>query len=290
VPIAPELSVTFSSPMVAVTSQDDAAKTTPVKLTPTPKGRWRWIGTRTVLFDPEIRFPMATTYTVEVPAGTKATNGNALKKATTFTFETPTVTLTGRYPYEGQPQHVDVPMFLMFDQKIDPQAVLAKIKITANGKTFQTKLLSDAEVAQDKDKQLAAMIESAKKNEQDGRWLAFRATQPFPADAQVTIEIGAGTPSAEGPNKTAAAQTCADSFFAGASFARSYAGGPCLPSLTRRFMPSGASSSLISARSAIGEALPGFAEGGGPLLLPHDIASADSVVHATAFENLDRFI
>ena len=41
VPLAPELSVTFSQPMVAVTSQSDAAATTPVKLTPTPKGKWR---------------------------------------------------------------------------------------------------------------------------------------------------------------------------------------------------------------------------------------------------------
>ena len=49
VPLAPELSVTFSQPMVAVTSQEDAAKTTPVKLTPQPKGNWRWIGTRTIL-------------------------------------------------------------------------------------------------------------------------------------------------------------------------------------------------------------------------------------------------
>jgi hypothetical protein len=34
VPLAPEVSVTFSQPMVAVTSQGDAAATTPVTLTP----------------------------------------------------------------------------------------------------------------------------------------------------------------------------------------------------------------------------------------------------------------
>ena len=46
VPIAPELSVTFSQPMVAVTSQDAAASVQPVRLVPQPKGRWRWLGTR----------------------------------------------------------------------------------------------------------------------------------------------------------------------------------------------------------------------------------------------------
>ncbi|HWN70419.1 MAG TPA: hypothetical protein VNM90_22420, partial [Haliangium sp.] len=60
VPLAPHLSVTFSQPMVAVTSQSQAAATVPVKLTPTPAGQWRWVGTQTLLFDPDARFPQAT--------------------------------------------------------------------------------------------------------------------------------------------------------------------------------------------------------------------------------------
>ena len=119
VPLARDLSVTFSQPMVAVTSQSDAAGVTPVKLTPTPKGNWRWIGTRTILFDPTVRFPQATTYQVEVPAGTKSANGGALKTATKFTFETPPPTLVPSYPNAGTPQRLDAPMFLVFDQKID---------------------------------------------------------------------------------------------------------------------------------------------------------------------------
>ena len=64
VPLAPELSITFSQPMVAITSQDDAARVQPVKLTPQPKGAWRWIGTRTIVFDPDPRFPQATRITL----------------------------------------------------------------------------------------------------------------------------------------------------------------------------------------------------------------------------------
>src|SRR6185436_2909070 len=60
VPLAPQLSVTFSQPMVAVTSHDDSlAGGVPVKLRPEPAGRWRWVGARTLLFDPNVRFPMA---------------------------------------------------------------------------------------------------------------------------------------------------------------------------------------------------------------------------------------
>src|SRR5262249_33893730 len=109
VELAPELSVTFSQPMVPVTSQEDAAKTTPVRLTPQPKGKWRWLGTRTILFDPDVRFPQATTYKVQVPAGTKSQNGGVLTKEVSFTFETPPPKMVAHYPYDSIPQQLDVP-------------------------------------------------------------------------------------------------------------------------------------------------------------------------------------
>ena len=76
VPLASHLSITFSQPMVPVGSHDDlAARGVPVRLTPEPPGKWRWVGTRTLLFEPAGRFPMATTYRVEVPAGVQPASG-----------------------------------------------------------------------------------------------------------------------------------------------------------------------------------------------------------------------
>ena len=89
VPMAPHLSVTFDKPMIAVTSQTEASQTVPVTLSPEPDGDWRWLGTRTLMFAPDGRFPMATEYTVEVPAGTASANGDKLGEATSFTFTTP---------------------------------------------------------------------------------------------------------------------------------------------------------------------------------------------------------
>ncbi len=61
--LAPHLSVTLSAPMVAVSSHEALARETPpVRLSPQPPGEWRWVGTRTLLFEPEGRFPMATEY------------------------------------------------------------------------------------------------------------------------------------------------------------------------------------------------------------------------------------
>ncbi|MBK7070948.1 MAG: Ig-like domain-containing protein [Myxococcales bacterium] len=199
VPLAPQLQLTFSQPMVAVTSQDDAASVVPVKLTPTPPGRWRWLSTKTIIFDPTVRFPQATTYTVEIAKGTKSATGNALATGKTFTFTTPTPRVETSWP-GGGPQQLDAPMFVRFDQRIDPAAVLATIKITAAGKPYAARLLTADEIA--KHETLTSLVDATKAAEQDGRWLAFAATEAFPKDTHVEVTIGPGTPSAEGPNKT----------------------------------------------------------------------------------------
>ncbi|MBL0213786.1 MAG: Ig-like domain-containing protein [Myxococcales bacterium] len=204
VPLAPELSITFSQPMIAVTSQDDAAASVPATLTPTPKGRWRWIGTRTLLFDPEVRFPQATTYQVAVPAGTRSANGGVLKAGTKFTFETPAPKLVSSYPSGNAPQRLDVPMFVVFDQKVDALAAFKTFAVTADGKPVAIELLDAAAIA--KDKELKLLAEGATKSEWDGRWIAFRPSQPLPKDARIEVAIAAGMPSAEGPNVTKSAQ------------------------------------------------------------------------------------
>ncbi|HEY1558925.1 MAG TPA: alpha-2-macroglobulin family protein [Kofleriaceae bacterium] len=209
VPLAPELSVTFSQPMVAVTSQEDASATTPIKLTPQPKGRWRWIGTRTILFDPDVRFPQATTYTVEIPAGTRSASGATLAKTKTFTFETPPPTLVASYPNDpSAPQHLDVPIFIKFDQKVDVQAVLSAIQVKVaagwDGRPVKIRALDAKEIEHTKDQMLGALVAGSK--EEAGRWLAFRTVDPLPPDATVDVTIPAGTPSQEGPNKTTTAQ------------------------------------------------------------------------------------
>ena len=120
VPMAPHLTVTFSQPMIAVTSVEDlAARTVPVKLSPQPPGKWRWIGAKTVLFEPDHRFPMATVYSVEVPSGVKSAVGETLASPKKWTFTTPSPTVKTGYPNSG-PRRRDQIMFVEFDQKIDP--------------------------------------------------------------------------------------------------------------------------------------------------------------------------
>lgn len=208
VPMAPHLSVTFSQPMVAVTSQEEAAKTVPVKLTPTPPGSWRWLGTKTLLFQPDPRFPMATRYTVEVPAGTRSATGGSLGAATAWTFSTPAAKLQSWWPYEdgswrrgvaGNPQPLDPLVFLGFDQRVDPAAVLGKLKLVG-GEPVDLRLATAEEVAAD------PVVSARVKAAEPGRWVVVRPATPLQRSTTYRVVVPAGTPSAEGPLLTPADQ------------------------------------------------------------------------------------
>jgi uncharacterized protein YfaS (alpha-2-macroglobulin family) len=211
VPLAPQLSVTFSQPMVAVTSNDDlAAQSVPVKISPEPPGRWRWVGTKTLLFEPAGRFPMATSYSVEVPAGTRSAAGGALESAVRWSFSTPPPQVKTSYPADG-PYGRDPLFFIEFDQRIDPSAVLRTIKLRAGRVAPRLRLATPEEVEADEP------VRKLARRAQAGCWLAFRAVgsqgkssvPPLPGDARVEIVIGPGTPSAEGPRTTDTPQSFA---------------------------------------------------------------------------------
>ncbi len=208
VSLAPDLNITFSHPMVAVTSQEEAAKYAPVEISPQVEGRWRWLGTRTLMFDTEKRFPMATRFTVRVPAGTKSAVGPTLQKDHTFTFTTPPPKAIRMIPSSGQTTRRDALMFVGFDQAINPEAVLAKIAVMGGGKKLPIRLATQEEI--DRDGSIAYYA----KESQPGRWLAFRALNSdgltenaLPGASGITVTIDKGTPSAEGPLTTAAAQS-----------------------------------------------------------------------------------
>ncbi len=208
VSLAPDLSVTFSQPMIAVTSQERATKSVPVQLSPQTEGKWRWLGTKTLMFDTTKRFPMATKFTVRIPAGTKSINGQELNKEVVWTFTTPPPKVETMIPANNQITRRDALMFISFDQAITPSAVLETINVSANGKKIPIRLATQEEIS--KDESISYYIKQAQPN----RWLVFRAVNSdgltenvLPADSQITVTVEKGTPSAEGPLTTTKAQS-----------------------------------------------------------------------------------
>lgn len=204
VPLAPHLSITFNQPMVAVTSHaDSVASGVPVKLSPQPRGKWRWIGTKTLMFDPEVRFPAATQYTVEIEAGTRSASGAILKKPVVFKFGTPAPKLSQMWPQDG-PHRRDPLLFAAFDQRIDADKVLATIQLKGNGRSTAVRAATAEEIG--KDALIKSLIEAEDKAEHKGRYVAFKPVALLPGDTHIEVAVGPGTPSVEGPRRTDATQ------------------------------------------------------------------------------------
>ncbi|MEO8041856.1 MAG: Ig-like domain-containing protein, partial [Acidobacteriota bacterium] len=222
--LAPDLSVTFSQPMVAVTSQEEAAKYAPVELAPQVEGRWRWLGTKTLMFDTDKRFPMSTKFTARVPAGTRSANGQTLAKDVVWTFTTPPPKVEQMMP-NSQVTRRDALMFVSFDQAINPEAVLKTIGVTGGGRKIATRLATQEEIDQD------GNISYYSKQAQPGRWLVFRAVNAdgstanaLPPAAAITVSVNAGTPSAEGPLRTLKAQSYSFTTYGPFKFSKAYCG------------------------------------------------------------------
>ena len=204
IPLAPFVSVTFNQPMVPLATLDAlAAEEVPLELQPPLPGTWKWIGAKTLSFEHDSaaidRLPMATEFVATVPAGTESANGSVLAEPVSWTFSTPPPQLIRSFP-GGSPQPLEPVFFAEFDQRINPEAVLATIEVTAGGREVSVRLASQEEIEADK------IVSRLADDAGEARWLAFRAPEPLPAAAPVSVTIGPGTPSAEGPLVTAEAQ------------------------------------------------------------------------------------
>lgn len=196
--IAPFVSITFNQAMVPLTTLAQLDEIdVPVTMTPSLPGRWQWIGTRTLRFehDPAVfdRLPMATSYVVEIPAGTTSQSGVELTDTVRFEFETPAPTVLSLTP---QHESLDVqPVFLAtFDQRVDAAAVLETITLSAGGTEREIRLATEAEINSDEDLKHRTGVTL------DGTWLAFTPVTELEVDSAVTVVVGPDVPSAEGTN------------------------------------------------------------------------------------------
>ncbi len=197
VPVVPNLTVTFSQPMIPVGSAEAAVVTNPpVELTPQPPGRWRWLNTRTLFFEPDGRFPMATIYEARIPAGTRSATGGMLGKEVRWVFATPPPTVE-RTSVAGQTLSRKPVIAVLFNQRMDPDAVLKLVRATVNDAPVTVALATPADIAADRDAEL--LMKSAR----PGYAVAFKLTAPgggpLPSAMRVTLTIPRRLPSAEGP-------------------------------------------------------------------------------------------
>ncbi len=88
VPADTKLTVMFSQPMVELTTLEaNSAKIPNIKIEPSVSGKWQWLGTAAVQFEPE-RWQDATAYKVTVPKDIESIDGGKTEQEVISTFET----------------------------------------------------------------------------------------------------------------------------------------------------------------------------------------------------------
>ena len=134
--------VSFNQPMVALQQIPEEEETGPLLIKPRVAGKYRWMGTRTLVFLPEKgRFPYATDFTVTVPRGISSISGEILENDFFFSFETPSPELTYHWPGDKSKWiNLDEVIILQFNQKIPLQQARDFLELTGNNpegrKTF----------------------------------------------------------------------------------------------------------------------------------------------------------
>ncbi len=192
--------VSFSQPMVPLSSVSETdAAAVPVRMSPQPPGRWRWLDVRTLVFEPRGRLPMATEYVVEVPAGARSATGGVMGEGVRWTFGTPAARVVGSWP-NGQATGLRPVIVIAFDQRVSADAVLPTVRARSAGTAVALRVATAAEVQADEDARARV------RGLPEGRWIALVPASPLPSASQVNVEVGPGTPSAEGPRRTTTVQ------------------------------------------------------------------------------------
>ena len=204
VPVAPHFSITFSQPMVALSSQTEASKTVPVVLTPQPEGQWRWLGTKTLYFDPDKRMPMATDYQVEIPAETESVSGVKLGEKNSFKFSTPPPTVVDHWP-EGRPVSLTPLVFIRFNQKVDRQDIAKNVSMVAGKTSIAMRVASDAEISANKE--ISSRLDQARTDGTADFTAIVTPSKQLEAGTTYEVSVAKGTPSSEGPKTTKAEQS-----------------------------------------------------------------------------------
>ncbi len=246
VDVAPFIAVTFNEPMVELATLDqlDALGDVPVTIEPDIAetagidGRWRWIGTRTLRFEvtPEVgadidntvagngaldRLPAATDYTVTIPAGTESANGAILTGDVVFTFSTPPANAES---IGGLNESMQLePVFVAtFDQRVDPESVIDAISLDA-GDVSSVRLATADEI--ESDQGARSTFDWAL----PGRAVAFVPSSSLDPNTPVTVTVGPGVLSTEGPKAGDSQLSESGRTYPPLAVTESNCGGECVP-------------------------------------------------------------
>lgn len=189
------ISVTFNQPMVAVTSLDQVESRVPLRIQPPVPGTFRWLGGRTVSFEPKGRIPFATAFTVTVPAGTRAASGQELEEEFRFTFATPRPRVLQFSPSDRQREvGFDPVLVLTFNQAVETRKVARFVHlIRDDGEPVPLRAVPRARWKSDR------RVAGYAGGGSEQRRVIFTLQRKLALGHTYRLEVRAGLTSAEGP-------------------------------------------------------------------------------------------
>ncbi|MBQ7529569.1 Ig-like domain-containing protein, partial [bacterium] len=192
------ISLTFDRSMIALQDVQSANSIAPATIKPEVKGHWRWVGTKTALFEAEGTFlPMSTDYTVEVSKSLKDANGRPIEKDYSFNFTTATLKIIGKSPYAGAVTGPRPSFYLAFNQSVDVNRLKEFITLREGNSTeVEIEFLPAKDAAKEGFSNL--------KDLPDDRYVIFRPKNDLKADTKHTVTLAKGAVSQEGPLVTSA--------------------------------------------------------------------------------------
>ncbi len=123
VPPSANIVLVFDRPMVPLSQVQNATvqKTKwPVTIRPMIKGQWRWLGTTAVRFVPDVPLPLATMFTVTVPAGIQSISGESTEQDFSWSFETERPMILSTEPSElSEDAGPTTKVILRFNQEME---------------------------------------------------------------------------------------------------------------------------------------------------------------------------
>jgi hypothetical protein len=200
-PVRP--AITFSRPVRALGRQGpDTAP--PASIAPAVDGRWRWLGSTTVTFEPAEPLPLATAFTVTVPAGLTALDGAQLKAPYTYSFETPALRPINGEPVNGwqtyrwaSPEQV---FKVVFDQAPAPGALADGVRIVGGVRPLGVKVLGVRALAEAPKPGGPPRPELVRDRRVE---VTLQSSQPLALNTAYQLVFPAGLASAAGPRTQA---------------------------------------------------------------------------------------
>ncbi len=201
VQIVDAIRVAFDQSMVPLTTIDRLKEfEAPLKITPMPKGEFRWMGTRVLAFVPEGRLPYSTTYTIEVPKGARSVDGNQVEAPVRWTIVTPRLSPVRMVPYNTQQEvELEQDILVTFNQDIDRKALGAAATLTGGSSSVPLEVLPP-----EKWKDLHGVylnFDEGATGHLSARTMVLRPTRKLAPNTKYTLTLPAGA-WGEGPDKS----------------------------------------------------------------------------------------